>query len=98
MGSRLWGRTELDTTEVTKQQQQGVCACVCAWVCMYVCVCLCVSYRFNISSMTPITSVPLGIFFSLLPQLYLAHSVAALTRQLTLRGLLGDAPHNDQLL
>ena len=98
MGCRLWGRTELDTTEVTKQQQQGVCACVCAWVCMYVCVCLCVSYRFNISSMTPITSVPLGIFFSLLPQLYLAHSVAALTRQLTLRGLLGDAPHNDQLL
>ena len=41
--------------------------CVCACVCMYVCVC--VSYRFNISSMTPITSATLGSVFPLLPQL-----------------------------
>ena len=59
---------------------------------MYVCV------WFKVSSMTPVTSAPLGLFFPLLPQLSLAHPLAALTRQLTLRGLLGDAPHNDQLL
>ena len=46
---------------------------------MYVCV------WFKVSSMTPITSAPLGSFFPLLPRCPLAHSLAALTRLLTLR-------------
>ena len=50
------------------------------WVCVHVCVCV-----VKVSSMTPVTSAPLGLFFPLLPQLSLAHPLAALTGLLTLR-------------
>ena len=57
--------------------------CVCVWVCAR--ACMYTSYWFKVSSMTPITSAPLGSFFPLLPRCPLAHSLAALTRLLTLR-------------
>ena len=57
-------------------------------VCVGVCVCMC----FKVSSMTPITSAPLGSFFPLFPQL----SPGSLPRYphtpAYAQGLLGDAP------
>ena len=46
---------------------------------MFVCV------WFKVSSLTPVTSAPSGLFFPLLPSLSVAHSLAALTRLLTFR-------------
>ena len=52
-----------------------VCVCMCLHACEHVCtciwvyVCLCVSSWFKVSSMTPITSAPLGSVFPLFPQL-----------------------------
>ena len=57
-GCRLWGRTELDTTKVTQQQQQQQynitariltsicypCCCPCFTVCVCVCVCVCIQF------------------------------------------------------
>jgi len=79
-----------------------VCECMCVrvFVCVYVCVCvcMCVSSWFKVSSMTPITSAPLGSFFPLLPQLSPGSLPRCPYTPAHTQGLLGDAPPPDQLL
>ena len=67
-----------------------VCECMC--VCMYVCV------WFKVSSMTPVTSAPLGSFFPLLPRLSPGSLPCCPHTPAHTQGLLGDAPPPDQLL
>ena len=86
--------------------------CVCACVCMCVCVCVwcvrmcmvsgymyvCISYWFKVSSMTPVTSAPLGSVFPLLPQLSPGSPPCCPHTPAHIQGLLGDASPLDQLL
>lgn len=55
------------------------------WVCVHMCVCMYVCVWFKVSSISPITSAPLGSFFPVSPAVCLAHSLAALAHLLTLR-------------
>ena len=76
-------------------------ALVCVFI-LCVCVCVCVymytSCWFKVSSMIPITLAPLGLFFSLLPQLSPGSLPHCPHTPAHTQGLLGDAPRPDQLL
>ena len=70
-----WENGALGPELVSSSLSLSVGVCVCMFVCVW----------FKVSSLTPVTSAPSGLFFPLLPSLSVAHSLAALTRLLTFR-------------
>ena len=76
---------------------EAVCVCVCAYVCVcvfvYMCVCMCLCPPGSRSAAWPPSLQPLwALYFLCFPSCPLAHSLAALTHLLTLRGLLAAVP------